>query len=109
MKLGCHPKSESLLKTLPDIVLEGICHFAGLPSAQPKAAMGTQAAVASSSHIIRGRGGVQDINLGDFSIYRPGEKIVISLAAPSEHLTGPCWRGECVIINQTDLQFAKSS
>jgi hypothetical protein len=32
--------------------------------------------------------------LTDFSIYRPGEKIVIALSTPNEHLTGPCWRGE---------------
>lgn len=103
MKLGCHPKSRSLLKSLPGILLEGICQFAGLPSAQSKAAT-----VAPAADSIRGRGGVQDINLGEFSIYRPGEKIVIPLAAPNEHLTGPCWRGEHDNTIKLFLQFTKS-
>ena len=102
--LGCHPKSESHLKSLPDISIENIFQFAGLPAAKPRPVVPTAAtarsnvARANNDHIVRSTGGGrEDVNLSDFGIYCPGRKILIPLAPPSEHLTGPCWRGTCCL------------
>ncbi|KAL3775665.1 hypothetical protein ACHAWO_002694 [Cyclotella atomus] len=102
VKLGCRPKSESLLKSLPGILIEDICQFAGLPQAKPRPRVAAAAAagnVPSTDHIVRSTGrGRSDVNLSDFGIYRPGEKITIPLTSPAEHLTGPCWRGTYVMM-----------
>lgn len=96
VKLGCHSKSPSLLKTLPGILVEDICQFAGLPKATPRpavaAAPAVRAAARDSNVISSTGGGREDVNLGDFSLYRPGDKITIPLLSPNDHLTGPCWR-----------------
>ncbi|KAL3784879.1 hypothetical protein HJC23_012482 [Cyclotella cryptica] len=135
VKLGCLPKSLSPLKDLPDILVEHICGFAGLPEGKPRpiAAMGwvpssAFAAGIGSSSTSRStvyRRSARRVNyseldvdedgfemnetqaakknddvleeevhvdLTDLSIYRTGEKIVIPLTKPNEHLTAPCWR-----------------
>lgn len=42
-------------------------------------------------------GGRMDVDLEDFSLYRPGDNIVIPLLSPTDHLTGPCWRGKFAV------------
>jgi hypothetical protein len=83
-------------------LIEDICQFAGLPQAKPRPRVAAAAAagnVPSTDHIVRSTGrGRSDVNLSDFGIYRPGEKITIPLTSPAEHLTGPCWRGTYVMM-----------
>lgn len=45
-----------------------------------------------------GGGGGTVTNLADASIFVPGAKIVIPLAEPNQHLTGPCYRGEFALL-----------
>ena len=37
-----------------------------------------------------------DLNLADFDTFEPGEKIIIPLAKPNLHLTGPCYKGKFI-------------
>ncbi|KAL7517815.1 hypothetical protein ACHAWX_002703 [Stephanocyclus meneghinianus] len=137
VKLGCLSRSKSLLKDLPNILVEHICGFAGLPEGKPRpiAAVGrvsgcTFAVGASSSSKYRNADSRRTarrvnyseleidedgfdmnekkasrkeddvgqeqayVDLTDLGIYRTGEKIVIPLTKPNEHLTGPCWRAD---------------
>ena len=85
-------------------MIEDICKFAGLPKAGPSSSnvssVAASASISSSPATKKKKGKKADagekaigIDLKDFSIYHPGEKIVIPLTTPNEHLTGPCWRG----------------
>ena len=97
------------MKSLPGILIEDICQFAGLPKATPNPSTAAPSAVAASrsasSHATKKKKGnkadvgenIISIDLKDFNIYIPGEKLVIPLTTPNEHLTGPCWRGTTLI------------
>jgi hypothetical protein len=96
-------------------LIDDICAFAGLPQAKPRPVAAAasappqavpQVAAAASARPVpksnkkQGKKGdagkvpeLERVDLTDFSLYRPGEKIVIPLTTPDEHLTGPCWRG----------------
>ena len=122
LKLGCHSKSPSLLKVLPESAIESIYEFATLPKPRLRpslaAATSSSAAVAAAAkhrsssgtcqgHTVNRVGYAesddgkenmpvkkkQSIELKDFRIYNPSKKIVIPLATPDKHLTGPCQRG----------------